>query len=475
MRQKQGLNKLYLLHPKYLTKEVHMYGYYFSWKRYLCLIICTCIGMVCVGSVFRLKMRYMIVVLGCVLLMLPMCISYGYRRMYEQKRFFDASMYAEQILYSFQKNNKIISALKETQQIFENGQMWWTLNKAITYLEQGNTKSENGLMREALQLIEDTYSCAKIHMIHELLINSEEQGGENSESILLLLNDIELWKRRNYMLQAKKNVSNRDNLISLGIAVVMCAVALYTIDGMCTMFPGMEHHHIFANEIIQVSSVLFLLLLLWILLKCFRDGTKDWLKSSMLQEESYLLHCYQMVKSVEQNREHGNKRKPMGYAIAQRDVSRAMYIMLPQWMMEIALLLQHNTVQVSIVKTIEQAPTLLKEELILVKENLEKYPEELRSYTDFCKAFNVPEAQSCMKMLHAMAENGTGNAKIQIHNLMQRVYEMQNRADDVWAEEAAFQVKLFFSYPVFATTGKLLVDLTVGMFYIFQLLGRMGN
>ncbi|MBQ8278246.1 MAG: hypothetical protein IJZ23_00215 [Roseburia sp.] len=165
----------------------------------------------------------------------------------------------------------------------------------------------------------------------------------------------------------------------------------------------------------------------------------------------------------------------VGYNLAKRDVNNELYLVLPQWLMQIALLLQNNNVQVSIMKSIQDAPPLLRRELELLRERLGERPNELQSYTEFCKHFDVPEAQSCMKMLHAISESGTGDVTVQINNLIQRVHEMQNTAEDIRSRNDAFQMKLLFSYPVLGATVKLLIDLTIGMMYIFQLLGNIGG
>ena len=80
-----------------------------------------------------------------------------------------------------------------------------------------------------------------------------------------------------------------------------------------------------------------------------------------------------------------------------------------------------------------------------------------------------------MKMLHAISESGTGNAQIQIHELMKRVSEMQAKADEIRNRNISFQMKMIFAYPVIAATVKLLIDLTVGMLYMFRMLGGMGG
>ena len=60
---------------------------------------------------------------------------------------------------------------------------------------------------------------------------------------------------------------------------------------------------------------------------------------------------------------------------------------------------------------------------------MSEHPESLAAYTDFWKDYDVPEAQSLMKMLHSIAEAGTGNANLQITNMLQRVQEMQQLSD----------------------------------------------
>lgn len=165
----------------------------------------------------------------------------------------------------------------------------------------------------------------------------------------------------------------------------------------------------------------------------------------------------------------------IGYNLAKKDVNEELYFVLPQWFMDIALLLQNNNVQVSLIKSTQGAPLILQKELNLLIERLQKSPGQLESYTDFCKDFDVPEASSCMKMLHAMSESGTGDTAIQLTNLVQRVNEMQDMAEDMRNEDMAFKAKIIFSYPIFGCTAKLLIDLSVGMIFMFNMLGNMGR
>lgn len=503
--------KLKLLNPKNLEKEVHRYGYHWTWKSQAALTTGALLGMGIVGFVFQLQAGFLAVIMAAMIFLLPVLVLDVFLKMFEQKRFSDAATYMEQMLYSFQKSEKVLLALKETRELFEDGQMRQVIQEAVWYIERGQAKTEGGMLKEALSIIEHAYSCTKLRMVHELLISAETYGGETEQSVMLLLEDLELWKRRGYQLQRDKKTSHRDNIISIVVATVLCAVALYVLDAMKGLFvTAAAPFEIFQVPVIQYSSLFFLLFSLFVFAKSTRNLNRNWLKEEGVREEKQVMESYRTVMEYDERRE---KRKSLlwaapfltgaaagfllrkewigilclgiacfllvqhktGYSLAKKDVTEALYLVFPQWLMEIALLLQGNNVQVSIGKSIPAAPEILKPELEKLMERLQREPERLASYTDFCKEFDIPEAASCMKMLHAISEAGTGKAEIQIHELMKRVSEMQAKADEIRNRNISFQMKMIFAYPVIAATIKLLIDLTVGMFYMFRMLGGMGG
>lgn len=413
--------------PKNLQKKVDMYGYHFSWKTHAVMIFLALAGVIGIGAVFRLKAGGVVIALTAVIMMLPVLVLDMYHKMYEQKRFADAAEYMEQMLYAFQKTGKILSALKETREIFEEGKMRSCIEQVILKLEFGDFSAGENVFESALEPIESQYQCPKIKMLHELLINAEEHGGEMSESALLLLEDIELWKRRGYQLQAEKKKSHTDNIISVIVSVILCATALYVLDSMKDLFVVKTDFNIFGVGIIQVSSLVFLLFLLWVFVKSSRNLTNDWLATEKVEKEQEISSSCEMVYHYNEKKE---KRKSMlwalpaagmmlaavlagklilagilfpvtlflamqhkvGYQIAKRDVKEAVYLALPGWFMELALLLQNNNVQVSIEKSKNSAPPVLRYEIECLEERLKKTPEKLSAYTEFCKEFDVPEA-----------------------------------------------------------------------------------
>ncbi len=498
-----------LLNPKNLQKEVDAYGYHYSWKSHAALLLCALTGIGAVGMLFQLQRLYFAAVVAAVIVTLPVLVLDMYKGMYEQGRFADVTAYMEQVLYAFQKSGKAVSALKECREIFPEGQMNRLIGQAVDHMEQGVPDSDMGVLRESLGLIEQRYTCEKISMVHRLLESAEEHGGEISDAVLFALEDIESWKKRGYRLHAEKKKSHADNVISIAVAVILCAAALGVLDGMRGMFTTETTVSVFRIPVIQVSSVLFILVLLWVFAKSTRSLTDDWLQCGTAAEESYLLDCYEKVRRGPGERSRRFKisaavlcgavltawicrlrpvsiacaglllflltEKRIGWQIAKKDVTRQLYLSIPQWLMELALLLQNNNVQVAIARSSEGAGAVLREELTGLIRRMEQAPERLDTYTDFCSSFDIPEAASCMKMLHAFSESGSGNMQVQIGRLVERVGQMQDVAEEIQNESEAFRMKLIFSYPVMAATAKMLVDLSVGMAVMMQFLGNMGG
>lgn len=508
--KKKMWEKLKLLHPKNLEKEVHVYGYHFSWKSHIALMLGALSGISAVGILFQLEPVYFTVVVAAVIVLLPVLLLDMYKRMYEQKRFADAASYMEQMLYSFQKTGKVVSALKESREIFGEGQMRRCMDEAILHMELGKPGSAQGILRESLKMIEAHYGCTKLSTVHELLIGAEEYGGDVEDSIVLLLEDIERWKKRGYQLQAEKKKSHTDNMISIVVATLLCAVALYVLDAMQQMFAVESGTDIFSIPVIQVSSVLFILILLRIFVKSARSLTDNWLEEIVLHDETYITRSYDVVMNYDEGRAKKKSvflavlplvaavwslamgkrilgiccilvmaffliQHKVGYRLAMKDVTEELYLALPQWLLDMALLLQNNNVQVAIAKSQNSAPAVLKKEIGMLTERLEKMPDKLVSYTAFCENFDLPEMTSCMKMLHAFSESGTGDVGGQMNHLLERVGQMQDMADKIRNGNIAFRMKLIFSYPVIAATAKLLLDLSIGMMFMMQILGSIGG
>ena len=508
-KESRMAKSLLLLNPGNLAKEVYTYGYHFSWKTHLFVIGACIAGMGAIGLLFQLKWELLVIVLIAMFLAIPVFILDTYKKMYEQKRFADASTYMEQMLYAFQKTGKVLSALKETRETFEPGHMRDVVDEAIGHLEDGRSYSEKGALRESLDIVEKEYECRKIKTLHELLVSVEEYGGEADDSISLLLNDVELWKRRGYMLQKEKKKAHTNNVISIVVATALCAGTLYMLNALPDMFNMKAPYNVLTTGLVQITSFGLLLWMIYVYARSEKTLTRNWLKEESGRDEEYVLRSYEKAMNYDEKKEMKksmlwavpffvaaiyfavkeswiaiplflvtvimSQQHRFGRNIARRVVSEELYAAFPEWLMQMALLMQHSNVQVSIARSLDGAPKVLVPELNALLQRLKEQPNALSSYTDFCKNFDIPETTSCMKMLYAISESGTGDARVQIHNLLERVQEMRNSAAERKNEQASFKVRMLYSYPVFGASVKLLGDLVVGMMFMFEMLSEAGG
>ena len=508
-KENRVAKNLLLLNPGNLAKEVYTYGYHFSWKTHLFVIGACIAGMGVIGLLFQLKWKLLVIVLIAMFLALPAFILDTYKKMYEQKRFADAATYVEQMLYAFQKTGKVLSALKEARETFEPGHMRDIMDESIGHLEAGHSYSEKSVLRESLDIVEKEYECRKIKTLHELLISAEEYGGNADDSISLLLNDVELWKRRGYLLQGEKKKAHTNNVVSIVVATALCAGTLYVLNALPGILNMEAPYNVLTTGLVQVTSFGLLLWMIYVYARSEKTLTRNWLKEEGGRDEEYVLRSYEKAMNYDEKKEMKrsmlwavpffvaaiyfaakeswiaiplflvtaimSQQHRFGRNIARRVVSEELYAAFPEWLMQMALLMQHSNVQVSIARSLDGAPKVLVPELNALLQRLKEQPNALSSYTDFCKNFDIPETTSCMKMLYTISEAGTGDAKVQIHNLLGRVQEMRNRAAERKNEQASFKVRMLYSYPVFGASVKLLGDLLVGMMFLFEMLSEAGG
>ena len=508
-RESRMTKNLLLLNPGNLAKEVYTYGYHFSWKTHLFVIGACIAGMGAIGLLFQLRWELLVIVLAAMFLALPAFILDTYKKMYEQKRFADAATYMEQMLYGFQKTGKILSALKEAEETFELGHMRDVIDEAVRYLEEGRTCSGKSIVRESLDIVEREYNCRKIKTLHDLLISIEEYGGDAQDSISLLLSDVELWKRRGYVLQKEKKKAHTNNVVSIVVATVLCAGTLYVLNALPDMLGMTAPYNVLTTGLVQITSFGLLLWMIYVYARSEKTLTRNWLKEEGGRSDEYVLHSYEKAMNYDEKKEVKksilwtipffvagiyfavkkswiviplltvavimSQQHRFGRNIARRVVSEELYAAFPEWLMQMALLMQHSNVQVSIARSLEGAPKILIPELNALLQRLKEQPKALSSYTDFCKNFDIPETTSCMKMLYAISESGTGDAKVQIRNLLERVQDMRNRAAERRNEQASFKVRMLYTYPVAGASVKLLGDLIVGMMFLFEMLSEAGG
>ena len=167
------------LNFKKMQAEVHRFGLNINMVDYLKFIGISYLAMLVFCYVFKLRLLCIAIVAAVITLLLPSIFMAQFRNMYETKRFEDVNAYLEQMLYSFRRQPKILTALQDTLILFSENKesgFYKVINEAIQYIQAG--QSNGNIYKEAFAIIEKEYGCKKVEKIHNFFIKVEQDGAK---------------------------------------------------------------------------------------------------------------------------------------------------------------------------------------------------------------------------------------------------------------------------------------------------------
>lgn len=486
------------LNFKNLQADIHRCGQDVSIKDYLKFLGVAYICMIAFCYVFKLHAACIAAVTIVITLLLPLIFMANVRNMYESKRFEDVNSYLEQILYSFKKQPKILAALQDTLILFsenKEGGFYTVIDRAIRYIQNG--VAEKDIYEEAFAIIEEEYGCKKMKKIHNFMMKVEHDGGTCDGAIEILLLDLRLWVNRIFELIQEKQKIKINVTIAIGLSFLIVGMAIYMIP---------NSFGITDQPLSQWVTTICILLdvLIWYFVQ-------NRLSSSLLDvdKDQPFEEIKRAYDTVMHGQEESKKKAKKGriaailmwvaagvsyflvglpvcialivfglllmvqetrhYKFCYKRVSKAVEKSFPEWLLSLSLQMQTDNVHVSIIKTTEDAPEILREELYRLQRNIEKAPSDLKPYVSFMEIFHIADITSAMKMLYSMAEFGAENAQEQIGTLVQRNTAMMDRAEKMRMEDSLAGITITMLLPMITGVLKMIVDLGLVMFSLLQI------
>lgn len=488
--RKKKISVLYYLNPKNVSAAIEQYGYTYHIRNTIFIYIFVAFLSVAGGFIFKLGAAEICIVAVCAMAMLPKAVVNSYKNMYEQKRFSDVNMYMEQVLYSFKKTPKIITALQDAANIIpEDSPMRQTVEAAARYIL--HDYSEENLMDEGLKIIEENYKCQRIKDVHALMLKTEKIGGDYESSIKILLSGRAVWETETCKFQ--KECKNRQRMVNIALALV-CTVCLFT-PLMITKFA--PEVNITTSKIYKAGTVIMILISMRTYIKADSMASVNWLRNESDMTDEEQIGLYRKVKYYDFGRE---KRKSLlmavipavfgmlsavlkwtypaaasfllllltanqhkiGYKLAKRRCGEEIARVFPQWLMEISLLLQiSENVNAAVANSVAEAPAILKESLKEMQREIMENPESNRPYMNFLKEFDIPEIQSAMGMLYSISSGRGGDAELQIDEILSKNAALLQQSEKTANENRLAALYWQFLFPSILGGGKLLVDMTL--------------
>lgn len=424
-----------------------------------------------------------------------------------KQRFFDLSQYMENMLITFcRRQARIRSSLEDVHNLFTpDNHMYQCISNTIYYIDQGSFSKE--LYQEAFAYIEKDYDNRRLHLIHKFFIQVTYDGGDYTSTADLLLADKKLWydSTMDLMQQKKKRFLTTSGFIAA--IVLLCAF----LDLMlCNTISLPSDITIVQLPAYQIITAIFIILIQFVIKQSFHSLSMDWIAKDSIGHKNFseeqLEKRYDFVQEYTKDslpyfRKNLIKASPFLIAsiivfvifhkwylslplgiificilfkdqfvfqIVNRTLHKEVTYALSQWYLQLALLLKNNNAQVSIEKSLEDAPALLKREIRLLIDRIDDNPNDISAYTAFLSYFHDPSIISAMQMLASMANAGNDQAAYQLTQLVDSAFLMQHEADILTNKNIMGRMKSLQDIPDVLVSLKLLVDLLLFMFVIFQ-------
>ncbi len=461
---------MYYMKPANLSAEIKKYGYDYTVGKTLGVYAAFALGLTILSLLFKLEIPYVLTVGLSGILILPGVILSTYKKRYEQQRFSDLTLYLEQVLYSFKKNPKILYALKDTLEIFEEeeNKMHKALVRAVNIIETSFTRNA---VEDGLKEIEKDYKNDRLLQVHKLLLRIEKLGGDFDSSIMLMLEADRQWAQRTSLQMKAVAKQRRDLIIIIGLNLMVCAFVLFALP---------EEMTITGYLLYQISTMCLFIASLLIYARIDKKMGINWVSGEDGKDnEKDLLRQYLKVKNYDPQAEKkksfryaqapllfifitalycvflGHVSTPclflfaglfillyvcvnqhnIGYNLSVKAVTRGLEKRFPVWLMEVSLRSQSGNVQRAIADSMESCSELLKPALMEFVENIEKNPTGLSAYNQFLCEFHVPEIHSAMKMFYSIGKGNGGDTDEQITELLARNNQLMDKAEQIKNED----------------------------------------
>lgn len=425
-------------------------------RKYICIIA------IVVGIAFAYKLELPIVIaIGVITtLLMPMLYKEEKKKSYYKKKFEDLISYMEQMCYSFKKSGKIRPSLIDAQKI-SDGEMKEIIEEVIVNID---SKMNEDIYEQALKILEEEYYCKRLISLHEFIIKIEKQGGEFEEYINIILSDIKEWSDRTELFRRDIDRIRRNVLISIGATLLTCGFMAYLIP---------KEYSFTGNIVYQISSMIIILIMLVIYIFVYKKLNIDWLKEESFLNPEMVDKYYDLImKSQNEKIKFMDK---LSINKVKKRMRREISKVFPDWLRQVALNLQQQTVQSSIENSYDDAPYILKRPIRHLLIDFEEYPIGIEPYDNFLQELDMPEIQSSLKMFYCINELSKEETYKQTNAIIDRNNKMLKQAKEMKNKDRIGLAGTLSAGPMMVGVVKIIIDMVLMILVFTSALGNVMN
>ena len=335
----------------------------------------------------------------------------------------DVVLYMEQMIYSFKKQPKIRMALLDAQKV-----------SSI----------------EMRAIIEKEYNCGRIKSLHKFIIKIENYGGNYETYIDILLEDIKNWSDRTLTFIRNVDRTRRNVLISIASTLITCGFMAYLIP---------KDYKFTEHGLYQVCSMILIMAMIFTYLAITKRLNFDWLKEERALPDNMVIKYYALVEKGYNNISDLSFMERINYKKAKKRLEREIYKIFPDWIRDVAINLQNDTVQSAIEGSYEDTPFILKRPVRKLLIDFERYPVGIEPYDNVLKEFDLPDVKSSVKMFYSINELGREQSTKQIGAIIDRNNKLSGQTEEMKNKDRIGIAAMYSVIPMFLGVLKIIVDM----------------
>lgn len=477
---------------KGLNTEIEGYGFKYSVKRYMASMIGMFVFVIIIGIVYRLELPYLLGVGVSSIFFVPALIRAQHMFLYQQRRFSEVDVYLHQMIYSFQRMPKISEALEDTLKVTD-GEMKACIKRAIEVMR---TSGSETILEDSLSEIGNKYKCSRVALLHKFLINIEQKGGEYENSMSVLTKDFDRWVKRTYKNQNELRHIKNNSTIGVILCLIVCTVSVMII----TLFQkNMSINVDITSQVAyQVAGTVFMFLMICYYTRAQVSYKGDWLGKARPDEKvkkdfelafKYDVHKIRMkgmpivvivsalaiISFALQYAVIGvvffifaviiiftpSMEKKSAYNRVVEDLHNG----FSEWLRDVALNMQGETLQYAIESTYENCPIVMKQSLEQFIVMIEEDPSDVTPYYEFLSEFNVVDITATVHTLYSLTEVSKENVDKTINSLIEKNCELVDSYEEIKSNDKNSVMKFEQYIPNLFLGAKIAVDMLLLIYY----------
>lgn len=387
----------------------------------------------------------------------------------------EAVTYMEQLLCSYKRLGHLGRAWEDCLPLCEpGGTMWRLIRRAQELLKSGENNADSayddgsGGYRYANDSGKGGDSgawsaCREIHthissrhmiLIHEFLCRTEQTGGEITEALDLLLQELQMWKRRNALFHTRRLWFGRECRIAVCLAVVLCFFSEFVMPAdIRAILYGTVWYKGVTAAVLALLAGLFLFL--------DQRLSSDWLDhetdpQSRWQKQRQMYELATCKK--------GGLRTAVAKKYCRQEVEKE----FPYWLLTVALYLQHETVYPALMDSVERTGGIFRTEVERLITGIYESPSSPEPYYRFFEPLDLEEIRSGMRILYAAGNSEYGDISRQIRFLVELNNIIMDRYEQKKYESEMAGMGIWKQLPLLAGAGKVLFDMAVVLLAVLQ-------